>query len=149
MLLVRTQLAPSAIHGVGLFAAEKIAVGTPIWRFELNFDLLFSDAQIQGLAEPARQAFMTYTYYNEKLSLWVYCLDNGRFLNHSDQPNTAEDYRLDPIHGVDFALRDIAQGEEITSDYRSFDQGTYDRFFADRRPHTSSYQISLAALLQA
>jgi SET domain-containing protein len=39
MLLVRTRLAPSAIHGLGVFAAEPIARGAEVWRFTPGFDL--------------------------------------------------------------------------------------------------------------
>jgi SET domain-containing protein len=42
--------------------------------------------------------------------------DNGRFMNHSDAPNT--DF-TDPDTG--WAIRDIAAGEEITCNYRDFD----------------------------
>ena len=51
---------------------------------------------------------------------WVLFLDadEGRFMNHADQPNT--DFR-----GADFgiALRDIPAGEELTCDYREFTFG--------------------------
>lgn len=39
-------------------------------------------------------------------------------------PNTAEDYSIDPIYGTDVATRDIEIGEEITTDYRGFDDDT-------------------------
>jgi hypothetical protein len=43
-------------------------------------------------------------------------LDNGRFMNHSEHPNTRFD---DPDAG--FALRRIRAGEELTCNYSEFD----------------------------
>ena len=44
--------------------------------------------------------------------------DNGRFMNHSMQPNT--DFR---VFDKGYALVDIAAGEEITCNYHEFDPG--------------------------
>lgn len=42
--------------------------------------------------------------------------DNGRFMNHSVQPNT--DFT---VFDKGFALRDIMVGEELTCNYAEFD----------------------------
>ena len=46
MLLVRTYLDRSAIHGIGLFAAERIPKGTVLWRLEPSIDLLLGPGAI-------------------------------------------------------------------------------------------------------
>ena len=38
MMLVKAQLKESPIEGIGVFAAEPIAKGTEVWRFEPQFD---------------------------------------------------------------------------------------------------------------
>jgi len=48
----------------------------------------------------------------------ILCGDDARFINHSDTPNIASDYTLDP-YGADIAVRDIEAGEEITTGYKS------------------------------
>ena len=53
-MLVKTRVAPSGIHGNGLFAAEPIPAGTPIWRFAAGFDQEFTPAFWSGLPELAR-----------------------------------------------------------------------------------------------
>ena len=53
MMLVKTRVAPSGIHGNGLFAAEPIPAGTPIWRFAAGFDQEFTPAFWSGLPELA------------------------------------------------------------------------------------------------
>jgi len=40
------------------------------------------------------------------------CVDNARFINHSDTPNTGNDGYDCPV------LRDIQKDEELTCDYR-------------------------------
>ena len=42
MMLIRTVVRPSSIHGMGLFALERIPKGTEIWRFEPGFDRTFA-----------------------------------------------------------------------------------------------------------
>ena len=54
MLLVRTRLGLSPIHGVGLFAAEFIREATMIWRFGPAIDLRLTDEQIEQLPAPCR-----------------------------------------------------------------------------------------------
>ncbi len=69
----------------------------------------------------ARAAIETYTYVHPQTGLFVYCLDNARFMNHSDDPTTAGVHSEGSIEGHDVAVRDIAEGEELTCDYRLFD----------------------------
>ncbi|MBI1385657.1 MAG: SET domain-containing protein-lysine N-methyltransferase [Rhizobiales bacterium] len=121
MLLVKTILKPSAIEGLGLFAAEPIAKGTVTWRFVEGYDPLFSQADIDALPEPARSDTLKYVYLNVEAVVYVYCLDNARFMNHADDPNTGSVTTPDDSFGYDVALRDIAAGEEMTCDYREFD----------------------------
>jgi hypothetical protein len=48
MLLVRTRVATSPVHGLGLFAAGYIAHGTEVWRFTPEFDLDLDPALLEG-----------------------------------------------------------------------------------------------------
>jgi hypothetical protein len=126
MLLVKTRLGQSQIEGIGLFAAEPIKAGTVTWRFLDGYDQCFTAEQIAALPAVAREAIETYTYLHQPGGLYVYCLDNARFMNHADDPNTAGVHVDGAIEGYDIATRDIAEGEELTCDYRLFD-GNYRR----------------------
>jgi uncharacterized protein len=120
MLLVSTYVGPSAIEGVGVFAAEAIAKGTQIWLLDEDFDRVLSDDDIERLGESQRAFVDRYGYpHTTKAGLTILELDNGRFMNHSNTPNT--DFRH-PAAG--YATRDIAAGEEITCDYEEFAPGT-------------------------
>ena len=119
MLLVKTYLAESRIHGIGLFAAQRIPEGTVIWRLEPSLDLELTEAQIEALAPPAREQIEKYTYLDLVRGTYVLCGDDARFFNHSDAPN-CQDFP-DARGGTTVAARDIEEGEELTCDYASFD----------------------------
>jgi hypothetical protein len=123
MLLVRTRIGPSAIEGTGLFADEDIPAGTKTWEFLPGYDVMFARAQIDALPEIPRLELLRYVYHNERSGHFIYCLDNARFMNHSEQPNTRSVYPPDGSEGYDVATRLIKRGEELTCDYREFDAG--------------------------
>ncbi len=119
MMLIPTYVAPSQIEGVGIFAAEDVPAGALIWRLDPDFDRLLTSATIATLS-PVHRAFIeryAYPYPHDPDRLIVE-LDNGRFMNHSDAPNTIFS---DPDAG--YALVDIAAGEELTCNYAEFDPG--------------------------
>ena len=78
-------------------------------------------AQINGLPEPARGELQRYLYLDERSEKYIFCLDNARFMNHSEKPNTESVFPASDHFGHDVASRDIAAGEELTCDYREFD----------------------------
>lgn len=116
MLQIPTYVAASKIEGLGVFAAEPIAVGTVIWRFHELFDRRIPAATYDSLPKHMRDHLDRYAYPSPDLpGHVVYESDNARFMNHAEQPNS--DFS-GPDSGV--ATRDIAAGEEITCDYRQF-----------------------------
>jgi uncharacterized protein len=119
MLLVKTYLAESRIHGIGLFAAQRIPKGTVVWRLEPTLDLELTEAQIEALAPPAREQIRKYTYLDLVRGTYILCGDDARFFNHDEAPN-CHDFP-DADGGTTVAARDIAEGEELTSDYSRFD----------------------------
>lgn len=113
MLLVKTTINPSSIHGIGLFAAERISKDAPIKFHHPFFDKCLDENKLENLPPPA-QEFVERFGWNDKGKIRL-SLDNGRFTNHSYAPNAV--LRL----GTTVALRDIEVGEEITQDYSTFD----------------------------
>ena len=120
MLLVKTKLGPSSIHGTGVFAAEFIPQGTRVWELTPRFDFKVSREEIDRLAEPMRLQMLMYSYTEYTTGLCVVCTDNARHENHENEPNTQEVHFSDSMP-FSIATRDIQVGEEITCDYRTFD----------------------------
>lgn len=119
MLLVSTYIAASGIEGVGVFAAKPIRAGEVIWRFDPDFDMLLPAEKYAAAPLHLRELLDRYAYPSPgQPGLLVYETDNGRFMNHSETPNT--DFSA---ADCGTALRDIAAGEELTCDYREFYQG--------------------------
>ena len=124
MLLVKTYLDKSAIHGLGVFAGELIRKGTKIWRFVEGFDHAYSPKQFAKLPKPAREFLKNYGYRVDGEILFT--VDNDRHINHSEDPNT---YLKS---GYAIARRNIRKGEEITNDYREFDAGLCASFLKNK-----------------
>jgi uncharacterized protein len=113
MLLVKTYLDKSAIHGIGVFAGQSIRKGTKIWRFVEGFDRCYTPRQFARLPKPARDFIRRYGYSADGEILLT--ADHDCHMNHSEKPNTYWK------NGYTIALRDIRKGAEITGSYRIFD----------------------------
>lgn len=96
--------------GHGLFATSEIPRGTITWVLD-PLDRIISPREMQEYDEKYREILMTYSFRNRKGD-FVFCWDNGRFINHSFNANCcATPYKFE------IAIRDIEAGEEITNDY--------------------------------
>ena len=120
MLLVKTKLNLSKIHGVGLFADEFVPRDTVIWRFNPVIDIKFPEEALGELSAGARDQIQKYSYREIGSRLYVLCGDDARFFNHSSDPNCI-DICGGPAGDVTISKRDIAAGEELTCDYSLFD----------------------------
>lgn len=118
MLLVKTKIGPSKIHGIGLFADEFISKGTILWKFVPGFDLRFTKEEVGRFPEAARDFIKVYSYRSLDTDFIVLCNDDARFYNHSKNPN-AKGIDLDETNneGGDIAIADINIDDEITSNY--------------------------------
>jgi uncharacterized protein len=116
MMMVETELRPSTIHGAGVFLLQPVAKGGLIWRFDARIDRVYTPDEVASLPTHVQTFLETYCTWHEGVGLFVLCGDNGRYFNHSETPNTVSN---GISFGEDHALRDLAMGEELTSDYRT------------------------------
>lgn len=114
MLLVKTYVGKSPVHGRGLFAAEDIMSGTVIWR--AGCEMLFTRENFAMLSEAEKRTVSNWGWLDKIDGMYHLPLDNDRFINHSDAPNT----RIESS-GLTIASRTIRRGEEILCDYREFE----------------------------
>jgi SET domain-containing protein len=115
MLLIRTRLGPSSIHGNGVFACEPVLPGTAVWQFEPAFDRIINEDELSTMPAAFREYINKYAYYSTDLGgmLLLPC-DHAKFLNHNADPNTEE------LSFKSVANRLIQADEEITCDYGAF-----------------------------
>jgi SET domain-containing protein len=120
MLIVKTYLAPAGEKGIGLFAAEPIPKGAIWWKDDQTFNRIFSPEEVSNAPEIVRNFMFHYATLKSNGSWYLY-VDNARFVNHSDTPNTIQaNGGSRDVEGDWIALKDIAVGEEITSNYNQF-----------------------------
>lgn len=105
------EVRPSPIHGRGLFALRPFRAGDTVLRW--NLSCILSGAEAAAL--PASKRVYTHPFEGGRVIL---IQPPERYVNHSCDSNTfVRDFS-------DVALRDIAAGEEITSDYSSDGSGS-------------------------
>ena len=124
-----TEVKRSAIHGFGVYAKADIKQGTIWWKGEIDKNvLLFNKDQYFNFQRSANnklkadfwKMLSTYSYYSNQLDSLIVCLDNARYVNHADLPNSGPAADHNPL--ISIALRDIEKGEEILEDYDVYDQ---------------------------
>ncbi|MDQ3012648.1 MAG: SET domain-containing protein [Acidobacteriota bacterium] len=76
MLLVKTKLGISSVHGIGLFAAQFIPKGTVTWEYHPDFDTAYDEEDLVRMSAPAREQFLKYAYFYEELGRYVLCFDD-------------------------------------------------------------------------
>jgi|SRR3989338_5368243 len=114
MLLVKTKIGPSPIHGIGLFANQDIPKDTIVWSFNPLIDKVLTDKEVATLPIFTQEFIDTYSFFDR--GVHILCGDFGIFVNHSENPN------LGSTANDSFALRDIKKGEELTDNYESYDE---------------------------
>lgn len=129
MMLIKSKLGNSSIHGIGLFACEFVPKGTLVWKFDSNFDVVLTQEYMSTLPEAALEQFKNYAYKSLTTGNYILCSDDARFINHDLNSNTVCSVPpdLDEQEAlVCHAVRDIQVGEEITNNYLEFDSDPHD-----------------------
>lgn len=114
MFLVPTFVAPSDIHGFGVFTPEPLAAGAIIWRFRGGVDLRLTREELDRLPSTLAPTLRSYCY-REEAGTYVLCGDAAKFMNHSENPTCDDDGEVTTVR------RDLGAGAELTCDYRTFD----------------------------
>jgi SET domain-containing protein len=115
MLLVKTEVKPSDLHGMGVFAAHDIVEGTAVWQYNPIIDRIIQKDEIRDLPEHILD-HLKHRAYIDITGNYVISLDNNQYFNHSYEPNVKWN---DNEHAF-CASYDIAAGEELTKTYHDF-----------------------------
>ena len=119
LLKIKTYLAESRLHGLGVFAAEPARKGSVVWAYEPKVDVFIPADRYDEIPMFLQKYFDSYVYAEHSLlgGGYIYCADHAKFINHSRDPNTST------VGDTYYALKDIAEDDEITCDYRNFSWG--------------------------
>jgi len=123
MLLIRTFIHPSTIHGIGVYADQEVARGAQVWEYLEGFDPVYPASILTDGPELVALYLKRHAYpHHLDPNLIMVDGDDCRYMNHSGTPNIV--FPRGEVTG--FALRDIAPGEELTCDYNEFASGWYE-----------------------
>ena len=123
MLKEYAEVRLSPIEGYGVFAKKPIPKGTVWWKVESGEYITIDEVQFKNLIlsentpkiKDLIDTILTYSFYDEDIDRMIFCLDNGRYVNHSDNPNSKAYSLNDSYWSV--TTKDIEENEEITEDY--------------------------------
>src|SRR5208337_4723638 len=128
---IYTRLGCSEIHGVGVFAIRDIPKGSCVFRGDSGNDLIWvQNLDLTSLDPVSRKLYEDFAVilkddhgfsngvkygvpwnFDRMTSSW--------YINHSDTPNLKCKGEYDYLF---YTLRDIATGEELTVDYRTYSE---------------------------
>ncbi len=115
---VYTRLAPSGLHGIGVFAIKPVPKGTYIFYGDDAPLAWLEKIKIQKLPPEIKKLYMDFCVrrgtkygcpknFNQLTVPW--------YLNHSKHPNVGCDKKYNF-----FTLRNIRKGEELLADYSTY-----------------------------
>ncbi|HEY5157997.1 MAG TPA: SET domain-containing protein-lysine N-methyltransferase [Anaerolineales bacterium] len=125
MFVVRTNLRPGRIHGIGVFAEKPIKKGQLVWKFDTRLDLRIPVAELPFLPADAQEHIRIRACAEMVTGqrVMTLCGDNSQYVNHSSHPNL-----LDSEDGLQkLAAWDIAAGGERTCNYYKSDLADHEK----------------------
>lgn len=115
MLMIKTYLAPSEIHGIGLFAGEDVAKEHVIWKFNPLLDHILTKRKLLNFCKDIPKIGLDHIFCStyKRNGKYFYITDNARFINHSE-----ENYNVIMIDDyTEIARTEIAKDEELLENY--------------------------------
>lgn len=135
MFLIKTRLAPSPTHWIGVFADEEIKKWTVVREVNPSIDQEIHPVQMGALPEHVRDNLMNYAFSIG--GTYILLAGDDRFTNHSFSPTTGD--VTDPITNItqNVALTDLHVWDEITDDYTKYMDSQLDRIHLQniQEPH--------------
>ena len=127
-MTIETYLKEVPGKGLGIFSTKDIKSGDIVYEDDDFMSKIFPNEIVKQLSEIQQKFIKKYATYKKETDTWYLCLDDARFWNHSDTPNTIYTTNFKG-HGWMMALDDIPAGTELTSDYREFCDECKDGYF--------------------
>jgi uncharacterized protein len=112
LLLIEHYVAPSPVHGLGVFSRHFVPAGTLVWAAHPIIDREISPAEMDSLPPHVVALIQIHSEYLADKKLFRLSADGAAYMNHADDPNLLD--RGDEM----VARRDIRAGDELFCDYR-------------------------------
>ena len=102
--------------GNGLYSDEAVPAGSVVGRWVDGIDGVYAEEDLSDMDPKSREEFEEFASWDG--DRWYLSGDDGKYMNHSDDPNVgvvaghAPDAVRDRV-----ALRPIRPGDELTMDY--------------------------------
>ncbi len=106
-------IAPSSVHGIGLFSNQFIKSRTVIYTVNPLLDLHLSPLMFAELNAEEQRFIQHYGFFDDFRNVWNLSHDHIRFCNHAQKANIS---LID--HSYLVALDNIDKGEELLQNYR-------------------------------
>lgn len=119
MLHIKYKLDKSNKHGIGIFADQDIKQGDVIYTASPLLDLNISNETFERLSQTEKDEVRYWGFWIESDKVWHVDFDMSKFINHSFEANTTQDFSHPEAYLV--AARDIQNGEELTQNYLEFE----------------------------
>lgn len=125
MLLIEHYVAPSPVHGLGVFSRHFVAKGTLVWSVHPVIDREIRESELHSFPPHVVALIHTHSEYLLERRVFRLSADGGYYMNHSDTPNLVD------AGDEMFAARDIQPSDELFCDYRiakvmAFDPDSFD-----------------------
>jgi hypothetical protein len=119
---VYARLAPSPLHGVGVFAVRPIKKGTKVFGDDDGALVPVKPSFIARLPSGLKRLYRDFCIIKRKGEIYLSpenfnLMTVSWYLNHSTQPNVRCDRNFNF-----YSLRHIKAGEELTVDYDSYNE---------------------------
>ena len=111
MLLVKHDVKPSPIHGLGVFVLQTVPAGTVVWRYDPMFDNEIPEDVVDKLPREEAETVYHHAEYLPIRRAFRLGNDADIFMNHSFGPSLLD--RGDQM----IASRDLRFGDELTCNY--------------------------------
>lgn len=112
MLVVEYFVAPSSVHGLGVFAKNFIPYGALVWLAHPSLDREIPRSELESLPIHVAENIKRHAEYLPDKDVLRLSADGTYYMNHGDSPN------LRDAGDAVYAARDILAGEELLCDYR-------------------------------
>ena len=112
MLLIDHFVAPSQVHGLGVFAGQSVDRGDKVYQFHPLIDREITEDEFANFPGNVRRLVRSHGDYDADRCVFRLSADGVFYMNHADDPN------LEDRGNEMFARRAIQIGEELFCDYR-------------------------------